>query len=68
MDFTQSSNSNVWEIFDDHISKLESNEFWILGQSYSEIKMSPKNETKCESLSCYEKSRRTKKVCKPGTD
>ena len=66
MDFIQSTKSTVWEIFDYHISKLEGNGFWILGKSYSQINISQKNETECESLSCYEKSRATKKICKPG--
>ena len=44
----------------------KSNEFWLLGKSYFRINISPKNEKQCGSLSCYEKSRATKKICKPG--
>ena len=71
MDFILSSSGTgqnpVWGIFNNHISKLESNGFWILGESYSQINVGPKNETKCEKLPCYEKSLQMKKICKPGS-
>ena len=66
MDVVQSMNSSVWDIFRDHLPQLESNEFWILGKSFSQINISPKKETKCENFSCYEKSLKTNKICKPG--
>ena len=68
MDYVQSMNSAVWQIFDNHIynRQSESNEFWILGKSFSQINISPKKESKCENFSCYEKSLKTKKICKQG--
>ena len=67
MDFVQSTNSSVEEIWEDHLYNISENSgFWILGQSFSQINISPKNETKCENLSCYEKSLKTNKICKPG--
>ena len=78
MDFVQSTNSEVFEIFYDMTEEeknenmteielqLESNGLWILGKSFSHINISPKNETKCENFSCYEKSLKTNKICKPG--
>ena len=44
----------------------KSNEFWLLGKSYFRINISPKNEKQCGSLSCYEKSLQTNKICIPG--
>ena len=75
MDFVQSTNTSVWGIVDNHISDLylnisefdsESYGFWILGKSYSQINITPKKEKKCENFSCYEKSLKTNKICKPG--
>ena len=68
MDSVQSTNYSVFEIITNHIdySELESNGFWILGKSFSQINISPKKETKCENCSCYEKSLKTNKICKPG--
>ena len=66
MDFVQSTNSSVEEIWEDHLMGLYDNGFWILGKSFSQINISPKNETKCENFSCYEKSLKTNKICKPG--
>ena len=64
MDFINST--TAFEKFDNPVSKLELDEFWILGESFSQIKITPKKETKCEKFSCYEKSLKTKKICKPG--
>ena len=66
MDFVQSTSSSVYEIFEDHIARLESNGYWILGESFFQINIGPKNETKCENFSCYEKSLKTNKICQPG--
>ena len=61
----QSANSTVFDIVLNHLPK-EAEEFWILGKSYSRIKLTPNNETYCGKLSCYEKSLKTNKICKPG--
>ena len=71
MDFVQSTNSEVLDILADMTEssmnwQLENNGFWILGKSFSQINISPKKETKCENFSCYEKSLKTNKICKPG--
>ena len=67
MDSVNSTNYSVSEIHSTQsFSNLESNGFWILGKSFSQINISPKKETKCENFSCYEKSLKTNKICKPG--
>ena len=68
MEFVQSTNYSVMELINNHIDvyELENIGFWILGKSFSQINISPKKETKCENFSCYEKSLKTNKICKPG--
>ena len=49
------------------LTKAEKMGFWFLGPSYNyTLRIDPKRDLKCGAHSCYEKTLKSGKICKPG--